>query len=298
MSIYSKKKHHYLPTFYLKYFCKNGEVCFFDKKNSVYRNQPPKKAFKKDNYNTFISEDGTRNLTVENALAEIEDKTKPIIEKVENRKPISVKEKEDLSVFVGLFKTRVPKFRKFVGEIYKVIEKDLSLRKENEVIFSRKESDGEEVKATSKDVLSILQGEINKKNLSLEQMLSLVLKIAGQIKQMNWLFLCSPKQTSFVTTDNPFTLIYPPNCKDNFPGEVGIITKGARKIIPISQKTCLMIYDKGAITEYRNVTKKQVRIINVNVAKNCDRYVIGRDKNIIRNIVERIGLNKKLEKGG
>ncbi|MBI1929169.1 DUF4238 domain-containing protein [Candidatus Poribacteria bacterium] len=113
-----------------------------------------------------------------------------------------------------------------------------------------------------------------------------ILLMAGRIKklvplflQMDWQFSYAPEESSFITSDNPFTVE---------PMGAGIGTKGSIKGVPLSQKSCLLIFDEGNRIDYHQLPKDKVRQINQAVAVNSDRFIIGRDEALLKRLCRRI----------
>jgi Protein of unknown function (DUF4238) len=108
--------------------------------------------------------------------------------------------------------------------------------------------------------------------------------LSHYFRQMDWeIFHASPK-TSFITTDNPVVLV-PPSDHTLVYG-VGIITKGARKIFPLSQTACLVMCDHGSFLAHRDAVSQLIRGINLVVTSHSDRFVIGCDKALVSNMVD------------
>jgi len=82
------KRHHYLPQFYLKNFCKNGFLWVYDRNNNEYRQQTPINTAVKKKYYTTTGPDGRSHNEIETVLANIEGETKHIIEKINEKKPL------------------------------------------------------------------------------------------------------------------------------------------------------------------------------------------------------------------
>ena len=289
------KRHHILPKSYLARFCCNGQLCVFDRELSQYRLQTPINTAVQGYYYTLIDEEGNKNTEIESSLlSDIEGGTNPIIDKIDSHKPISPDEKEMLALFVAFLKVRVPDFEKSVNESYERVERRkarimFSNEERIEAMMRKRESElDERMKISPKELMDFVLNEkydvIPHRNESLLVMLSLSKKFTNLFQQMEWLFLCSPEQTSFITTDNPFTLVPPPD-SNSFYG-VGIATGGAKKLVPLSRKSCLMMCDRGDHIGYHEISRQEVRNVNLRVAANCDRFVIGRDEALVRDMVK------------
>ncbi len=102
------KRHHYLPQFYLKGFCKDDVLCLYNDKNKTAINLKPNNAALIKNFYTIENDDGSPNYEIEKRFSIIESETAPIIKKIINQTPISSEEKGILALFVGLLQHRTP----------------------------------------------------------------------------------------------------------------------------------------------------------------------------------------------
>ena len=51
-------------------------------------------------------------------------------------------------------------------------------------------------------------------------------------------------------------------------------------------KQTLIIYDHGDLVAHKDTDTQTVRRINLNVTSHADRFVIGRDESLVRNVVK------------
>lgn len=109
---------------------------------------------------------------------------------------------------------------------------------------------------------------------------------------MDWVFLYAPDKSSFVTSDNPFVLIPPNNYNPNGPYGVGLITTGVRKVVPLTQRACLVMGDYGQRVMKRAITREDVRKVNLNIAVHCDNLLIARDKPLVEKLVKMTKINE------
>jgi len=130
------------------------------------------------------------------------------------------------------------------------------------------------------------------KELTLESMFDMARAISIYLFEMDWQF-CYSSKSSFITSDNPFVLIPPSDYKkkEGIYG-LGILVPGVKKIVPLTQKVCLVICDKGDKIEKTNVSSKEVREINCYIAKNYNNFLISRDKILLEKIVKNISIDR------
>src|SRR4030067_2669793 len=113
----SPRRHHYLPQFYLRGFCRDDAFWIFDRERNEFRIQTPINTTVQTHYYSFQRKDGTLDTKLESYFSEIDSLTAPIIAKTEGREQLSLEEKHLLSVFVALQKSRVPDFEKRHDEL-------------------------------------------------------------------------------------------------------------------------------------------------------------------------------------
>ncbi|MGA1870914.1 MAG: DUF4238 domain-containing protein [bacterium] len=264
------KRHHYLPQFYLEYFCINGCLWLFDKKNKEYRIQTPINTTLKSYYYSLEDEKGQKGAQIESFLSKIEGFAKPIIQKINSGNNITSEEKEKLSIFIAFMMNRVPEFEKSVNDIENHLIKKFakfifSDEKRTQAILDRYDkSTGTKDDTNVKEVMEFFKSnnfdiEVPRSE-SLRLMVELSIELAAYFTQMDWVFYHAPQKASFVTTDNP-VIIVPPKNRKNFYSR-GITTPGARKIFPLSQSACLIMYDHGDIAKHVKINEETTQEIS------------------------------------
>jgi hypothetical protein len=294
------KRHHILPEFYLDGFCTEGTLWLYDRELAEYRRQTPKNTTVQTHYYSFTDESGDLETGLESALAEVEGRTKPIIDQLSSRTPIDWSDRQILSIFLALMRVRTTDFEKEVGELtdtmYKEVNKIAFATKEwTEAILAEIEAEtGKAMSISPEEIMEVAREgkyEVHTQRLhSLGLMFPIAEDIAKSLFLMDWLVVFSPPDSSFVTTDNPFNVV-PPAVRDPRRG-VGISTPGAQKQIPLRENLCLVLLDKGGRGYFLDADKSQVRQINRNSAINSDRFVVARDEELLRNIVRVTGVDR------
>ena len=108
---------------------------------------------------------------------------------------------------------------------------------------------------------------------------------------MSWVIAHASSDTAFITTDSPFITLLPQDFDPNGLVGYGIATTGATKIMPLSSNSCLLILDRGNIFSHINISREEVREINLRLAIPCDRYLIAADEQHARYLVKRSGID-------
>jgi hypothetical protein len=293
------RAHHYLPQFYLRGFSRENRLWVYDRYKNEYRNQTPKNIAVERDYYTVTDEKGEKKTDIEKFFSVIEGKASPVIQNVNARNYISTMERDILSIFVSFLKVRVPDFEKSNDEYNEKIIKWMNKfmfcdEYHTKVMLDNYERDtGEKLDIEPDELMRFIHEDeyrikVNK-NFTLGLMLDLGIETAHYLRQMDWLFIYAPKEASFVTTDNPFSLI-PPLEYNKFWG-VGLLTKGTVKYVPLTQRVAVLIKDKGDKIEGGNPNRDFVKRLNYRVAADSDRLVIARDEPLLRKIVKVTQIN-------
>lgn len=295
------KRHHFLPRFYLSGFSRGDYVSVFERDSGEYRVQPIKDTAVIKHYYSAESAEGKKDPAIEKALSDLETEASAIIRKLDSRERMSDDDRKVLAFFVGFLYARVPEYEATVNEVHEgLLRHTLRFMYPNEqVAQERFGRDLERFGVTAKDIVEYVHDDryevTTHRNFSLRSMLDTAPHLAKLFSHMNWAVVHpeSDKQ-AFVTTDSPVCL-YPPRDYDpsSFYG-VGMATKGALKVVPLSQQTCLVIadLDRHPSTWELKATREQVRETNLNNVLKCHNYVIGRDETLVKNLVKLSGVDK------
>ncbi len=295
------KRHHFVPKFYLNNFCnKSRFLWIYDCNKKELRQQTPKNTAVQTHYYSFIGLDKKRHSEVEAYLAGIEGDTKSIIDKINNKKMISLDEKLILTAFISLLHSRVPYYEKEHNEILdkfiKIYNKELFSNKKNtQKLIERfaKTKEGKNISLESiMDYIKKGQYTIKaNKEWTLESMFDIARTFSIYLFQMDWQF-CYSSTSSFITSDNPFVLVPPSDYEKKGVYGLGILVPGVKKIVPLTQKVCLVICDRGDKIEKINMSNKEVREINCYIAKNCDNLLISKDKILLIKLIKITNIDK------
>jgi len=289
------KRHHYIPEFFLKEFTENNKFYVYDRKLDKYTIQTPTNTTCIKYYYRVKGDYNFGKNMVEKLFSQIESRTKPVIEKIKNQQPLSDQDRYDLTNFISFLKTRVPFFEKTVNELENKLAKEYL-----KICFSSDEflkkfkkrfekEAGKKIDFDPKDIVKNYHFSSGK-DTNLAIRLESSVEIAEYLFCMDWIFLFSHKNSSFILSDNPFIIIPP---KD-FNG-IGILTPKALKVIPLTSNICLMICDynpKGPQIYYKNnYSRKEIRKLNCNLAINCERFILSKDKPLLERIVKTTKIN-------
>lgn len=294
------KKQHTVPNCYLKRFINSeDDLWVYDREKNEYRKESPGYTTAENHFYCFDDEDGNKSYLVEELLAkEVELKLPSVIEKIDNSEPITMEERGRLATFASFqyFRTRAFK-NDYIGFKKQLIEHMIRMALKDEktakiamkkAIIDFEKNLGKKLNISPDELLAFANNskidvEIPKEAY-LHMMIDFSEKMRQYFMQMDWLILKAPLESSFVTSDDPF-LISPGKEHPPFLG-VSLLTKDAEKIIPLSPKSCLIMLNKGNRAASLKIDKKAVRDINCRIASNCNRYLIGRDKQLLESLVK------------
>lgn len=287
------KKHHYVPQFYLKGFSMDkNNLWVLNKKSDD--NQNIKKITTKaiafeNNFYTYKSIDKTKE-TLEDLFCQMERLASDVIKKISDGHEINQQEKADLSVFISFLWLRTPKSKKRMNDMTTNLHEQISRKSiamtpnENLKEFFKKR--GKDLSDKEIDELKEFATDEKKSKFTLnipqnywiKEMLQLGMDISPAFQICDWEFCVSDKPFAFITSDNPFMLI-PSKPVDPFYG-LGLLTDGAKKVIPLNSKICLVMHEpkENPQNKYREVDKDYFRMINNFTYKNAQRFVFSPDE--------------------
>jgi len=94
--------------------------------------------------------------------------------------------------------------------------------------------------------------------------------------------LVSPPQVGFILSDNPVTMVPPPEL-----AKAGFKSPRTFIFVPLTRNLCLRLGQPGSGTGLKNIDR--VRLINENTAINSNRFVMGPSKMQIESVIRRSG---------
>jgi len=225
----AKKRHHYVPIFYLKGFTCTHEPeriwVYPTDGSSPFMVNVTRTAVEKYFY-AARDEDGNFDPdTVEDFLdKKVEAPANPIIKKLRNRKRISQSEKKKLARYLAYMLTRVPANRERVRQEIPRLVSDT--RRITQEVF--RESD-EPQPSLLRDALKALE----RVESGLIQELSLPYlneHIYHILRMMNWATFVAYPGSAIVTSDNPFC----------YSEHVGLVNEESRFIFPLTSKAVMI----------------------------------------------------------
>jgi len=302
------KRHHYVPESYLIGFTKartsKCALFVFDIEKQEVRPQLPKDTCVQGYYNAVELVDGSRSFEIEEALAKVEGRAAPIIQKIDAREALTTRERSTLSTFIACQKLRVPEFESEVGQVMeKLLKQTLGVAFESkerakQLLDEFEKDTGAPLGVSAEEMMDFVARDKYRiktgRNESLRLMTNLVEKTAMRFMAMEWMFLHVPPGCAFVTTDNPFHII-PPSYIHELPKWMGYGygTKGTQKLVPLSSSVGLVMGDFGDRIKHADAAPETVRQFNLGVASDASRFLIGHEEALVLSLARSM---KKAEK--
>jgi hypothetical protein len=295
------KRQHFLPEFYLEGFSRGGRLWVFDLERMALRAQTPTNTAVRRYYYSIQGTDGRRDNRIEQLLATVEGNAKPILDKLRRREGITKEQKAMLSLFVAFIDTRVPDFeedfnafqermtRAWVSQIVATPEATRA------VVEDYQTQTGEGGEMDPQAIFEFGRGEYTleiPRQSSLAMMLQAAPRLGRIFSQMDWILLHCTENTSFITSDSPFIPVPRLTSPRRF---YGVANQGVCKLLPLDRGMCLLMGDRGDLLSHHEMTREEVRAINLGIAANCQSLIIGRDEALVRSLARAVGLRPLID---
>lgn len=268
-----KRKQHYIPQFYLKYFTDpmtpaiyEPYVWVLNKETGEIKQRAPKNIAYENGFNDIVDSNGNISSIVEEEFQQIENEAAKAFRKVMKFDELSEYEKISLSKFIISMRFRTPSF---ISTYKSIIQ-----RKDVKELFY-------------KEGLDFIPNEIE-----MDSTIRVTNLVEKWLLRMEWSLLISPKEKKFITSDNPVLV---KNIQDSRYIIVGFGLKDDVEIIfPISPNFCLYGSWKSNRMIIENIGIEETKEINIEVFKNSFDYVYSSSKEIDKEILI---LNSMINRG-
>lgn len=292
---------------YLRGFADEEEqVWVFDRQNKTCLHQGILNTAVKKDFYTVVGPDGEKTDAVERLMADsVESPMRHIIERLDRKNLMwEGEDRAILALFVALLKTRNPAFDRQQNEFTEQFHRwwakatNSSVDVVKESLRRYEQETGEDMSGVSaQEIFEMIRADTyeikNPRQNNIKMMMSLAPGIAQALFRLNWEILAAPKGCSFLTCDNPFTVVPPPFSDDPEIG-YGILTPGASTVVPLSSKTVICFRGDGEHGRGVVARRNFLRNINMVVAANSERFVIARDEPLLRSVVRKGKLDQWL----
>lgn len=272
-------------------------VWIYDRTRDQYRERGVKNVAVERHFYSADTPEGGRDAEPERQLSVLEGKAARIIRSLRPGCGLTLLQRAWLAHFVAIMRFRTPTFRagaeSFANQKMPEVKQGLFPTVDSLRDFLRSkgvavdELPDEEFEQTYRDLQSETYDPPLTKNFLLMRMFALGEKAGGIMSRFSWTFAWANERTSFVTSDDPFLVL---DAKGEvvpaFTGHVGLASPGTTKVLPVTQRVCLLIGDGALQTRHVRLDRKTVRDFNLKQVENSDRWLIARDQTLLKRLVE------------
>ncbi len=279
--------------FYQRHFAdSDGRLWRYDRKRKVYEKLFPKVMCVEENLYTSRSEDGLADQRVEtDLLAPIDGRTSGIIRKLNTQRQLSGEERGMLAFFMGLQHTRLPSYARSTRRMVEVSTTEMANMQFDSVERMQAVIDEGPYPSPNMTAQKLVDGwkSGNYKIVATErEFLRTMFKIATTIADFllvgKWTVMVAPEQSGFIFCDHPLTQVFPMNYKDEAGGWA---IRGTTGLFPLGRRLCLKWEQNGDGLHFADIGLTAVKTVNMNVAANSERFVMGASKEQLEVIVAR-----------
>jgi hypothetical protein len=287
------RKHHYVPVFYQRNFANEaGLLWVYDRQRATFNELHPNViCFEKDLY-AVKPENKPRDMRVESKVLWMVDSLGARgIRDFQIGNANGEAEKE-IAFFMAFQYGRVPTISRDVRVTYAKAIEELSritfanVERAKIVMEKYSRDTGEPVKVTPESMVEAVQGKhlkfVATEVMFLSNMMKQATSLSELLTRLDWEVLTAPEETGFIICDCPVVVVPPKGTK-----EIGFLVPGSAKYMPISRYLCLRLGEPGRSRKYRTIDKESVRIVNLNIAANSERFIMGPSRQQLENIVSR-----------
>jgi hypothetical protein len=276
-----KKRHHYIPVFYLNGFTgSDGALWVYDKEDKgPFASSPEGIAYER-HYFSFTTPTGEKDSeTVENWMAALEGESDKVLNKVISQTILTEDERKTFACFVASMMTRTPNNRNNIQQSTADIAKHLNIRVASDkdafeqMVRNYEKAAGKKIEMSIEE---LRQFAVNPENYTvsvdseyaISMALSLIEKLTPVFFKMKWLFLKAPNDCKFLTGDNPLSYT------DVTQGRnlAGLNNKNIEVSLPLSRDICALggWRDKEGYVE---VKKRIVKELNRRTVMTSKKFV-------------------------
>ena len=277
-----KKRHHFIPVFYLEGFVDpydQTHLWIYDKDCGEIRDASPRDAGLQKHFYSFTTPEGERDsVSFENALAQIEGQVATSWRKIINREAIDDADREIISSFLSLMMTRVPVYRHNIERLDAALVKSAASFLASQGVLLAKiraeyEREGRKPPNNLEDIVKrFLGGEYEVEVEPQVSLTEVTTEFSLIFSEMNWTYFITKGKYPFVTSDNPLSYIDPTHDARS-PYGVGLINANIEVTFPVSRDIALVATWKRLGKTYQKGTDRLVKEINYRTIMAASRFV-------------------------
>lgn len=267
----TSEAHHYVPKFYLKGFTDEHKTLWVYEKGRPPRRSRPKDEAHRENYYTY-DDKGYPDSSIEKVLSQSESVVAPIFKKIANPQfRMTNTQAGNLLAFVAMTFVRVPAYRSYIDRTMEQIMKNVSQQhaqdrekfyadcKQMELQSGSSIGDYEELRQF------VLGGEYSvhqrsagyNMKMTFESCETIMDILLNEYRHDVWY---APKDSSFLTSDNPVLTICPTLRGTAYIG-VGFKWQDTEVVFPLNKRACLILA-RRCHEERVEVSHRRVNQIN------------------------------------
>lgn len=305
----SPKNQHTLPRFYLSGFCDREvhvredhehdrsrcRVWVHDKEQDRVRVRGVKNLTTENHYYSLVTPDGGTDAYPEQELSRLEGAAAPIIRKLYFGRGLSREEAEVLALFFASMKFRVGSYRPFAHDHVEENKERIKARAfpRPEAVERALRRDGhleaEDRRAVRRIFREARYGPMAlnlTKNHNIGHMFDHSRKVARVLLTQDWTFAWASRGAAFVTSDDPVLLLGPDlEATESYWGDVGFASPEAIKVLPLTQRVCLVVGSGAPSVGHVRLDEDGVRFVNVRQTRHYNRWLIGRNETLLRDLL-------------
>ena len=282
------KQHHFVPTFYLKGFTRDGEsstqLYVLDQQTrQQYPTRPGKTARQRDYYRIERTDAGDPT-SLEKTLAGLEGMLATALEETIRSQTLPKGRDLDLLLnLVALMAIRVPAVRSLSTRVTKaryekMMHDTVATPEAWEAVIAGMKADGAKVPHKSyKEMKRSVEGHHYRltvdipQNDHIETMISLSEQLFPYLAERNWyLTVAMPDAPDLICSDNPVSLSATPRCPS--PSEIGHAVRGTVLSFPLNRRMAL-IGTFEAIEFPSTMSERMVALANGASGRNAERFL-------------------------
>ncbi len=279
-------RQHYIPCVHLKHFTgidPKNHVWTYDSQTNEYRHGIPKNTAVESHFYSIENPDGTKNIKLENLLAEIEGKAAPVYDELLDKNVVvDPVKRNSFSLFLAMMYFRTPAMRRVVAESIAMNIQIRNCALANDDKAFNKQTDKFEMQYGSIDLKikeacreSFINPSDTKFVINKEATLFILKSsyhLAHLFTKMKW-SLVSPTEEYFITSDNPLIKSVDQKSVHPFYGDGGFTNNTLEVSFPLSPELLLVISHDTNTSNLKLYSLEQVYKTNQALAANSERYL-------------------------
>jgi Protein of unknown function (DUF4238) len=281
----TKRRHHYLPQFYLRNFAdpNDEKVWIYTKQGEMLNGASPRDIGVEKDYHTVTRRDGIKDRhTIEDTVGALENIAAPVVQKIIRGTAITFDDHRSFVVFVAQMLLRVPARRDEMGKMLAGVLKKISRTFASDKEFYHasyrrfRQETGDTSTVDPEDVRQFILSDDCELDANPTAALGLNLGALGVVVKclllMNWVFVRANGRFKFITCDNPVFFWDPTIGRHTWHG-VGLMNPGVEVIFPVSPDITAFGTHRAVPQASIEVTPEIVRQFNQHMVDSAQRHI-------------------------